>query len=72
MFQAWTECVDNSLAQLEHQRTRILNLDLMLGKQATQSFTQYVLYSNLQRTKPVTIGQIFYSGHMVSNNSLDH
>jgi len=28
--QAWTECVDNSLAQLEHQRTRILNLDLML------------------------------------------
>ncbi|XP_023330381.1 pre-mRNA-splicing factor SPF27 [Eurytemora carolleeae] len=28
--QAWTECVDNSMAQLEHQRTRILNLDLML------------------------------------------
>merc|ERR1719462_483263 len=28
--QAWTECVDNSTAQLEHQRTRILNLELML------------------------------------------
>jgi len=29
-LQAWTECVDNSTAQLEHQRTRILNLELML------------------------------------------
>jgi len=29
-FQAWSECVDNSMAQLEHQRTRILNLELML------------------------------------------
>ena len=28
--QAWTECVENSEAQLEHQRTRIMNLDLML------------------------------------------
>merc|ERR1712098_377798 len=27
--QAWTECVDNSMAQLEHQRTRITNLELM-------------------------------------------
>ncbi|CAB4054026.1 BCAS2 [Lepeophtheirus salmonis] len=27
---AWTECVDNSMAQLEHQRTRICNLELML------------------------------------------
>ena len=26
---AWNECVDNSLAQLEHQRTRIANLELM-------------------------------------------
>ena len=32
IVEAWTECVDNSMAQLEHQRTRILNLDLMLGK----------------------------------------
>eukprot|EP00088_Acartia_fossae_P040982 TRINITY_DN4277_c0_g1_i5.p1 TRINITY_DN4277_c0_g1~~TRINITY_DN4277_c0_g1_i5.p1 ORF type:complete len:226 (-),score=64.57 TRINITY_DN4277_c0_g1_i5:259-936(-) len=29
-IQAWNECVDNSMAQLEHQRTRILNLELML------------------------------------------
>ncbi|KAJ8929912.1 hypothetical protein NQ314_017357 [Rhamnusium bicolor] len=27
---AWTECVDNSQAQLEHQAVRILNLQLML------------------------------------------
>ncbi len=26
---AWSECVDNSMAQLEHQRTRIVNLELM-------------------------------------------
>lgn len=26
---AWTECVENSMAQLEHQSTRICNLDLM-------------------------------------------
>lgn len=25
----WTECVDNSMAQLEHQATRIANLELM-------------------------------------------
>ncbi|CAF0785434.1 unnamed protein product [Adineta ricciae] len=28
-FQAWNECVENSYAQLEHQQTRILNLELM-------------------------------------------
>ncbi|ODN05343.1 Pre-mRNA-splicing factor SPF27 [Orchesella cincta] len=27
---AWSECVDNSYAQLEHQSTRITNLELML------------------------------------------
>jgi len=26
---AWNECVENSMAQLEHQRTRITNLELM-------------------------------------------
>ncbi|KAK8405179.1 hypothetical protein O3P69_001625 [Scylla paramamosain] len=26
---AWGECVDNSMAQLEHQATRIMNLELM-------------------------------------------
>ncbi len=36
---AWNECVDNSLAQLEHQRTRIANLDLMqeFGNEAWKS-----------------------------------
>ncbi|CAG0882135.1 unnamed protein product [Darwinula stevensoni] len=29
-IQAWTECVENSQAQLEHQSTRIYNLELML------------------------------------------
>ena len=29
-IQAWNECVENSMAQLEHQKTRILNLELML------------------------------------------
>jgi len=38
--QAWTECVDNSMAQLEHQRTRIMNLDLMLDYGA-ESWRQY-------------------------------
>jgi len=28
-LQAWTECVENSMAQLEHQTTRIFNLELM-------------------------------------------
>ncbi|UJR21672.1 hypothetical protein I4U23_024749 [Adineta vaga] len=28
-FQAWNECVENSYAQLEHQQTRIMNLELM-------------------------------------------
>lgn len=27
---AWTECVENSMAQLEHQATRICNLELMV------------------------------------------
>jgi len=39
-IQAWLECVDNSSAQLEHQRTRILNLDMMLDYGA-ESWKQY-------------------------------
>ncbi|KAJ9573817.1 hypothetical protein L9F63_008799, partial [Diploptera punctata] len=27
---AWTECVENSMAQLEHQATRICNLEMMV------------------------------------------
>merc|ERR1711864_49529 len=49
---AWTECVDNSMAQLEHQRTRILNLDLMLDYGA-ESWKQYneVLQEMLNRVQ---------------------
>lgn len=36
---AWSECVDNSMAQLEHQATRIMNLQLMeeYGSEAWKS-----------------------------------
>ena len=39
---AWNECVDNSLAQLEHQRTRIVNLELMqdYGSDAWKSYNE--------------------------------
>ena len=39
---AWNECVDNSLAQLEHQRTRIVNLELMqdYGCDAWKSYNE--------------------------------
>ena len=50
LSQAWTECVENSGAQLEHQRTRIMNLDLMLDYGA-ESWKQYneVLQDMLNR-----------------------
>ena len=50
--QAWTECVDNSMAQLEHQRTRIMNLDLMLDY-GSESWKQYndVLQDMLSRVQ---------------------
>merc|ERR1711864_9513 len=55
---AWTECVDNSMAQLEHQRTRILNLDLMLDYGA-ESWKQYneVLQEMLNRVQN-QLGQV--------------
>ena len=39
---AWNECVDNSLAQLEHQRTRIINLELMqdYGSDAWKTYNE--------------------------------
>jgi len=51
-LQAWTECVENSSAQLEHQRTRIMNLDLMLDY-GGESWKQYndVLQEMLSRTQ---------------------
>ena len=45
-LQAWTECVENSQAQLEHQRTRIMNLDLMLdyGGQSLSSHWLFLIH----------------------------
>ncbi len=37
---AWAECVENSKAQLDHQRTRMANLDLML-EYGCESWKQY-------------------------------
>lgn len=38
---AWTDCVDNSLAQLEHQATRIANLELM-SQYGCEAWRQYI------------------------------
>ena len=50
--QAWSECVDNSEAQLEHQRTRIMNLDLMLdyGGESWKVYNE-VLQDMLNKTQ---------------------
>jgi len=39
---AWSECVDNSSAQLEHQSTRIINLELLMenGPEAWKSHNE--------------------------------
>ena len=44
---AWNECVDNSMAQLEHQRTRITNLELM-SEFGCESWKVRIIY--MQRT----------------------
>ena len=50
--QAWSECVENSEAQLEHQRTRIMNLDLMLdyGGESWKLYNE-VLQDMLNKTQ---------------------
>uniref|UniRef100_A0A1B6FQK1 Pre-mRNA-splicing factor SPF27 n=1 Tax=Cuerna arida TaxID=1464854 RepID=A0A1B6FQK1_9HEMI len=42
---AWNECVENSMAQLEHQATRICNLELMLeyGCEAWRSYLELLV-----------------------------
>uniref|UniRef100_A0A023F585 Pre-mRNA-splicing factor SPF27 n=1 Tax=Triatoma infestans TaxID=30076 RepID=A0A023F585_TRIIF len=42
---AWNECVENSMAQLEHQATRICNLELMLeyGCEAWRSYIELLM-----------------------------
>ncbi|XP_076036775.1 pre-mRNA-splicing factor SPF27-like [Oratosquilla oratoria] len=49
---AWSECVDNSMAQLEHQATRIMNLELMsdYGGEAWKSYNE-VLQKMLSQTQ---------------------
>ncbi|MCL4127226.1 UNVERIFIED_CONTAM: hypothetical protein GTU68_043155 [Idotea baltica] len=41
---AWNECVENSMAQLEHQSTRIMNLELMseCGSESWKSHNAYL------------------------------
>lgn len=41
---AWQDCVNNSMAQLEHQAVRIENLDLMAqhGTNAWKMYNEYV------------------------------
>ena len=50
---AWTECVENSQAQLEHQATRICNLELMLdyGCEAWKSYLELLIASVSQAQK---------------------
>ncbi|CAH1399447.1 unnamed protein product [Nezara viridula] len=42
---AWNECVDNSMAQLDHQATRICNLELMLeyGCEAWRAYIELLM-----------------------------
>lgn len=51
-LQAWMECVDNSMAQLEHQATRIGNLELMViyGCEAYKKYNS-VLVQMLSQTQ---------------------
>nr|CAD7261732.1 unnamed protein product [Timema shepardi]CAD7572361.1 unnamed protein product [Timema californicum] len=53
---AWTECVENSLAQLEHQATRICNLELMVeyGCEAWKSYLEVLVQLVTQAQKQLT------------------
>ncbi|XP_067002760.1 pre-mRNA-splicing factor SPF27 [Anabrus simplex] len=50
---AWTECVENSMAQLEHQATRICNLELMVeyGCEAWKSYLEIIVQLVTQSQK---------------------
>ncbi|KDR23022.1 pre-mRNA-splicing factor SPF27 [Zootermopsis nevadensis] len=50
---AWTECVENSMAQLEHQATRICNLELMVeyGCEAWKSYLEVLVQLVTQSQK---------------------
>lgn len=55
---AWTECVENSQAQLEHQSVRILNLQLMLEYccPAWQRYLQTL--QNVERIASKTLAEL--------------
>lgn len=50
---AWTECVENSMAQLEHQATRICNLELMVeyGCEAWKTYLETLVQLVTQAQK---------------------
>ncbi|XP_046996627.1 pre-mRNA-splicing factor SPF27 [Schistocerca americana] len=50
---AWTECVENSMAQLEHQATRICNLELMVeyGCEAWKAYLETLVQLVTQAQK---------------------
>ena len=54
---AWTECVDNSQAQLEHQSLRILNLALMaeFGPDAWK-LCNHTMVQSLERAQRDLVG----------------
>ncbi|XP_018014907.1 pre-mRNA-splicing factor SPF27 [Hyalella azteca] len=52
---AWSECVDNSFAQLEHQATRLMNLEL-LGENGSEAWKSH--NEELQRMLSRTQAQL--------------
>ncbi|XP_050522861.1 pre-mRNA-splicing factor SPF27 [Daktulosphaira vitifoliae] len=53
---AWNECLENSMAQLEHQATRITNLELMteFGTEAWKSYLEVLVKCVAAAQKQVT------------------
>jgi hypothetical protein len=69
---AWTECVENSMAQFEHQATRICNLELMVVQWGlglrTPLFTNNSVYEQifLSKTPRVTNGVSDYEHNLAT------
>lgn len=67
---AWQECVNNSMAQLEHQAVRIENLELMsqFGTNAWKVYNEYVARGPMwQHTSKIIIKTDFYFSFSFSN-----
>jgi len=54
---AWQECVNNSMAQLEHQAIRIENLELMsqYGTNAWKVYNEYVVAAVSRTPEPCAL-----------------